>query len=285
MGVMVAVGPGGPHPQEMLGLCRDEGCIWEGSRSSNGALGSKPRGDDPSGTQGSVSGKGAGALTAAAQREQEPEVGAGGPFATWAKKANAPVPCPPFAGERCGRPGACCEGCSLGLCAVSEPCDAVLRSVIGEDPGGPGTWAPAHRAGVMAPACHVSRRSVSGASALLALRGGRRALALWARRVGRGLAVSSRQRRCAHSSPRGSVPVVLVGGSLTHREDARGVLTGPGRHSGRPKASAPPAERAGGPTRPALRSPASGSWTRPRGGWETLPGACMGTVPRRQPGV
>lgn len=103
MGVMVAVGPGGPHPQEMLGLGRDEGRIWEGSRSSNGALGSKPRGDDPSGTQGSVSGEGAGALAAAAQREQEPEVG-GGPFATWAKKANAPVPCPPFAGERCGRP-------------------------------------------------------------------------------------------------------------------------------------------------------------------------------------
>lgn len=75
MGVMVAVGPGGPHPQEMLGLGRDEGCIWEGSRSSNGALGSKPRGDDPSRPQGSVSGEGAGALTAAAQREQEPEVG------------------------------------------------------------------------------------------------------------------------------------------------------------------------------------------------------------------
>lgn len=48
-------------------------------------------------------------------------------------------------------PGACREGCSLGLCAVSEPCDAVLRSVIGEDPGGPGTWAPVHRAGAMAP--------------------------------------------------------------------------------------------------------------------------------------
>lgn len=192
---------------------------------------------------------------------------------------------PRLRGRDAAAPGVCREGRSLGLCAVSEPCDAVLRSVIGEDPGGPGTWAPAHSAGAMAPACHVSQRSVSGASALLALRGGRRALALWARRVGRGLAVSSRQRRCAHSSPRGSVPVVLVGGSLTHREDARGVPPGPGRHSGRPKASAPPAERAGGPTRPALRSPASGSWTRPRGGWETLPGACMGTVPRRQPGV
>lgn len=128
---------------------------------------------------------------------------------------------PRLRGRDAAAPGACREGCSLGLCAVSEPCDAVLRSVIGEDPGGPGTWAPAHSAGAMAPACHVSRRSDSGASALLALRGGRRALALWARRVGRGLAVSSRQRRCAHSSPRGSVPVVLVGGSLTHREDAR----------------------------------------------------------------
>lgn len=133
----------------------------------------------------------------------------------------------------------------------------------------------------MAPACHVSRRSDSGASALLALRGGRRALALWARRVGRGLTVSSRQRRCAHSSPRGSVPVVLVGGSLTHREDARGVPPGPGRHSGRPKASAPPAERAGGPTRPALRSPASGQPDVPQGRVGNPPRGLHGDGPQK----
>lgn len=38
---------------------------------------------------------------------------------------------PRLRGRDAAAPGACCEGRSLGLCAVSEPCDAVLRSVMG----------------------------------------------------------------------------------------------------------------------------------------------------------
>lgn len=112
---------------------------------------------------------------------------------------------PRLRGRDAAAPGVCCEGRSLGLCAVSEPCDAVPRSVIGEDPGGPGTWAPAHSAGAMAPACHVSRRSDSGASALLALRGGRRALALWARESGGGS--RSPPDRGAALTPRQGAPL------------------------------------------------------------------------------
>lgn len=74
---------------------------------------------------------------------------------------------------------------------------------------------------------------------------------------------------------------MLVSDSLIHREDARGVLTGPGRHSGRPKASAPPAERAGGPTRPALRSPASRQPDAPQGRVGNPPRGLHGDGPQK----
>lgn len=192
---------------------------------------------------------------------------------------------PRLRGRDAAAPGACREGCSLGLCAVSEPCDAVLRSVIGEDPGGPGTWAPAHRAGAMAPACHVSRRSDSGASALLALRGGRRALALWARESGGGS--RSPPDRGAALTPRQGAPFPWCS-SAAHSPIVKMLAESrrvPDATAARPRPALLPLSGQEAQRDPPSALQPRGSQTRPRGGWETLPGACMGTVPRRQPGV